>query len=226
QGAAEDYAVEHYALVIWNHGAGWSGVSSDDNTKHKLDLPEVREALEGICGALKKQGKDRIDVLDFDACLMATLEVAYELKDTVDFLVSSQETEPGDGMPYDDYLAWLDTYPEASALSLSKAMVDTYVKSYAPQGSQTEQERGLYGAETNSAIRLARVTELRAGLESVAEILQGKDDLLGDVAEEIITETRTFGRLVDIQDFLRKVCEHEKADSKLKDASKRVTDLI
>jgi hypothetical protein len=77
--AVENYPAEHYCLVIWNHGAGWAGVSMDENTHHGMDLPDVRSALESICGALDKQGKKKVDIVDFDACLMATLEVAYEL---------------------------------------------------------------------------------------------------------------------------------------------------
>src|SRR5262249_11793918 len=134
--AVENFPAEHYALVIWDHGGGWVGASYDEGTHHQLDLPDLRVATEGICDALKKQGKQKLDVLDFDACLMATLEVACELDDTVDFLASSQETEPGDGMAYGEYLKWLDTYPEAPPASLAKAMVETYVKSYAPGGVQ------------------------------------------------------------------------------------------
>ena len=137
--AVEKYPAEHYALVIWNHGAGWAGVSSDDNTQHGMDLPDVRWALEKICEKTKAQGKDKLDLVDFDACLMATLEVAYELKDTTDFLVASQETEPGAGMQYTDYLRWIATYPESPAASFAKNLVETYVKSYAPEGSQAAQ---------------------------------------------------------------------------------------
>src|SRR5258706_129148 len=201
--AAETFPAEHYALVIWNHGAGWAGVSADENTHHTLEMPDVRVALEGICDALKKQGHPggKIDVLDFDACLMATLEVAYELRDVVDYLASSQETEPGDGMAYDEYLRWLDTYPEAPPASLAKAMVETYVKSYAPGGVQTEGDRWSSG-ETKSAIRLARTADLRKALDEVAKLLDPKPDLLGEVAEQSRKETRHFGDLSDIQDFL------------------------
>ena len=62
--------------------------------------------------------------------------IANELRDTVDYLASSQETEPGDGMAYGEYLRWLNTYPEAPPASLAKAMVETYVKAYAPGGVQ------------------------------------------------------------------------------------------
>jgi hypothetical protein len=229
--AAENFPAEHYALVIWNHGAGWAGVSADENTHHTLEMPDVRVALEGICDALKKQGHPggKIDVLDFDACLMATLEVAYELRDVVDYLASSQETEPGDGMAYDEYLKWLDTYPEAPPASLAKAMVETYVKSYAP-GGVDEGDRWSSG-ETKSAIRLARTADLRKALDEVAKLLDPKPDLLGEVAEQILKDTRRFGDLVDIQDFLAKVVAREKksagkVDPALQAACEKVTDLI
>jgi hypothetical protein len=225
--AAEAFPAEHYLLIIWNHGAGWSGVSYDDNTHHGMDLPEVREALEGICSTLKKQGKDRIDILDFDACLMATMEVGYELKDTVDYLVASQETEPGDGNPYADMLKWLTQYPESPGPAVAKAIVETYIRSYAPNGSQAENsDQFWYGSETKSAIRLAKMPELRAEVENVAKLLVKKPDLLGDVAEEIVKDSRKFGRLVDIQDFLAKVQVREKADAELKAAIEKVNDLI
>jgi hypothetical protein len=224
--AADKYPAEHYALVVWNHGAGWAGVSSDDNTHHGMDLPDVRWALEKICERLKTQGKDKIDLLDFDACLMATLEVGYELKDTVEYLVASQETEPGAGMQYTDYLKWLATYPEAPAGAFAKNLVETYVKSYAPEGSQAPKERWS-GGETKSAIRLSKVAELRTAVEAVAKLLIAKPDLLGEVADEIVRDTRHYmGRLVDLHDFFAKVLERNKGDKELAAAVERANELI
>ena len=224
--AVEKYPADHYALVIWNHGAGWSGVSSDDNTHHGMDLPDVRWALEKICEKTKAQGKDKIDLVDFDACLMATLEVAYELAETTDFLVASQETEPGAGMQYTDYLKWITTYPESPSSSFAKNLVETYVKSYAPEGSQAGKER-WNGGETKSSIRSARVGELKAAVEDVAKILLLKPDLLGEVAEEIVRDTRKYmGRLVDIHDFFTKLVERDKSDKNLAAAVERALELV
>ncbi len=221
--AIEHYPAEHYALVIWNHGAGWSGVSYDDNTHHGMDMPEVRTALEEICATL---GDDRrIDILDFDACLMATLEVGYELKDTVDFLLASQALEPGDGMPYDDYLKWLVTYPSAPPVSFAKAMVDSYVHSYAPKGSQVEGDNSAF-FETKSAVRLSRMAELRDAVNRVAELLLARPALLGEVTEQVMSDVRRFGRLVDIHDFFTKLAKHQKQDEELKKAVEAVVDLI
>lgn len=223
--AVDNFPADHYALVIWNHGAGWSGVSYDDNTHHGMDMPDVRQACEKICEALKKQNKEKIDVLDFDACLMATLEVAFELKDTVDYLAASQEVEPGEGMQYADYLKWLATYPEASAPSLAKAMVETYVKSYAPGGSQTSKDFWA-GGETKSAIRCSQAPALKNAVEDVAKLLLAKSDLLGDLADQIVRDSRRFGRLVDIHDFFQKVADHYKNDQPLKEAVAKVKELI
>ena len=223
--AIENFPAENYALVIWNHGAGWSGVSADENTHHTLEMRDVRVALESIQQSLHAQGKSKLDVLDFDACLMATLEVAYELRDTVDFLASSQETEPGDGMAYGEYLRWLNTYPEAPPASLAKAMVETYVRAYAPGGVQVEGDFWS-GSETKSALRLSKIAELKAAVEEVAKLLHGKKELLGEVADQIVKETRAFGNLVDLQDFLAKVVAREKGDVALKAAAERVIDLL
>lgn len=217
------YPAEHYALVIWNHGAGWSGVSYDDNTHRGMDLPEVRSAMEEICKDLDEG--QRIDILDFDACLMATLEVGYELKDTVDYLLASQALEPGDGMPYDDYLKWLVTYPYAPPVSFAKAMVDSYVKSYAPQGSQTYGGRSAF-FETKSAVRLDRIDELRTAVDEVATLILERPNLMADMAEYVMHDTRRFGRLVDIHDFFSKLAEHDKKDAALKEAVDKVIDLI
>jgi hypothetical protein len=224
--AVEKYPAEHYALVIWNHGGGWSGVSSDDNTHHGMDLPDVRWALEKICEKTKSQGKDKIDLVDFDACLMATIEVAYELAETTDFLVASQETEPGAGMQYTDYLKWITTYPESPSSSFAKNLVETYVKSYAPEGSQAGKDR-WNGGETKSSIRSARVADLKAAVEDVAKILLLKPDLLGEVAEEIVRDTRKYmGRQVDLHDFFAKLVERDKADKNLAAAVERALELV
>jgi len=65
-------------------------------------MPMLRKGLEAMNVAVAQQrGISRspvplIDILNFDACLMSTLEVAYEVKDVAKFLVGSQFLEPGE----------------------------------------------------------------------------------------------------------------------------------
>ena len=53
--------------------------------------PRLSYALSQIKDVLGQ----KIDLVGMDACLMAMVEVAYEIKDYVNILVASQETEPG-----------------------------------------------------------------------------------------------------------------------------------
>jgi hypothetical protein len=90
------FPAEHYAVLIGDHGGGWQGAIIDETSSDFMTLPEIRESFEI---AQKETGK-KVDVIGFDACLMATGEVAYELKDVADYLVASQEVEGGHGWNY------------------------------------------------------------------------------------------------------------------------------
>ena len=42
----------------------------------------------------------RLEFVGFDACLMGTVETAYAIKNNVDYLIASEEIEPGTGWNY------------------------------------------------------------------------------------------------------------------------------
>ena len=60
-------------------------------------------SLPDLAGAVRTAGV-HLDVINFDACLMAMYEVAYEFLGLTDYMVFSEEVEPGDGDPYDTIL--------------------------------------------------------------------------------------------------------------------------
>lgn len=85
--ARENFPAQHYYLAIANHGRGTSGISWDDtNSRDYLTVSELRTALQQATNS----GQWKIDVLHYDACLMALLENAYQVKDYANFLVASQ----------------------------------------------------------------------------------------------------------------------------------------
>ncbi len=132
---AQNYPAKHYAVGIWNHGGGWVGVSYDDNPNAHLTTPQVRQALEGFTAYLNQtqrgfRSSRKVDLVNFDACLMSTLEVAYELKDVADYLVASQYNEPGEGENYTTYLGPLVQKPTMTPRELAEIMVYQYVKVY------------------------------------------------------------------------------------------------
>jgi hypothetical protein len=91
---------DHVALILNDHGGGFTGAISDDTQGGFMSTPQIKQAL---ADAEKVTGK-KIDILGFDACLMAAAEVAHEVKDQAHFLLASEETEGGPGWTYNEML--------------------------------------------------------------------------------------------------------------------------
>jgi hypothetical protein len=89
------FASDRNGLVIWNHGASWPGAAVDETSGDTLlDLVGIREA---VADGLARAGIDRLDLIGFDACLMATYEVAANVAPVAHTLLASEELEPGHG---------------------------------------------------------------------------------------------------------------------------------
>jgi len=163
--ATINYPAKKYLLVIWNHGGGFRSLNlakdiawDDTNGGNKITMPELEDALSDINTQMGK----KIDIVGMDACLMAMTEVAYQIKDYADILVTSEETEPNDGWPYDTILAQLVSNPLMSPKQLAVDIVDKYIFSY-PSYNVTQ-----------SAIDLSYMDDLAGQLSNLAQTI--KDD--------------------------------------------------
>lgn len=128
QWAKQNYPGQKYALDLWNHGGGFKeleqaklrGIAWDDtNNNDYLTMPELRTAL-------TNSGIAKIDLVGADACLMAQLEVAYELKDRSSIFVASEQTIPNEGWPYTPIINSLDP-GTTTAVQLGQAIANSYV---------------------------------------------------------------------------------------------------
>lgn len=83
---------DNYSLIFWDHGAGsLNGVCFDENFDNdSLTLNEITSALKN----------DKYDFIGFDACLMASYETCLNLKNNTDYLIFSEDLEPGKGWDY------------------------------------------------------------------------------------------------------------------------------
>jgi len=99
----------------------------DDESKDFLDNMEMKNVL---TEAAKLLPEKKFDILGFDACLMNTIEVAFQLKNIARIIVGSEETEPNAGWPYDKLLGALAAKPKMTPGDFSKIIVDSYIESY------------------------------------------------------------------------------------------------
>ena len=124
---------DRYMLVLWDHGGGWYGVCWDESSIREEDNRTDRLTVHEFANAIKAAEDStgiHLDVIGFDACLMAMMEVAYECRDLADYMVASVTGIPFDGWAYDLFLDDLVANPSMSVLELCNHIVDGYVEYY------------------------------------------------------------------------------------------------
>jgi len=114
-----NYPADRYALIFWDHGGGsLSGYGYDQYYSGSMTLDKINKALhDGGCV---------FDFIGFDACLMATMETAIVTEQYADYLIASEETEPGCGWYYTNWVTALSNNPSISTVELGKIIVDDF----------------------------------------------------------------------------------------------------
>ncbi len=213
--AKKKYPAKKYMLVIWNHGTGWEkgmkttitkGVSYDEATGNHINTPQL-----GL--AMKEIGK--VDVINFDACLMQMIEVSYEIKDYATYIVASEEVEPVDGDSYDGYLTKLAANPTMGPLELSKAVVNAYYEYYSQKGQGT----------TKSVIRAEKLNDLLSSVNNFAYTLSE----LGD--KNLIKNAASQAQKFEISDnkdlyHFAKLISSNTSNQQLKEKAQNLMDVI
>lgn len=97
---------DSYGLILGSHGTGWMKGTSvptkafGDDNGYSIDIPD-------LAGVLKNSFAEKLDFVLFDACMMATAEVGYELKEATSHCIASVMETPVYGFPYDQILPYL-----------------------------------------------------------------------------------------------------------------------
>lgn len=162
-----NYPANRQTLIFWDHGGGSiTGYGYDEKYKNagSMDLSEINDAL--------KQTGQHFDWIGFDACLMATYETAQMCSNYADYLIASEETEPGIGWYHTTWVNELGKNTSIPTLELGQIIVDSFV---------SECNRVCGGQKTTlSVIDLAefqtnvpeKMTEFA---KSATELIQGED---------------------------------------------------
>ena len=159
-------------------------IAYDDSAKDFLDNKELSKVVERTAAAAGHP----VDILGLDACLMAMVELAYEMRDHAGVVVGSQQLEPGDGWPYNKVARAIAAKPSITARDLASQIVRDYVASY------TDDEVTQSAVDTRAVGTLARVTS-----ELAAALLAG----LGDpVLYRAIDRSVKLAQRFDTKDFV------------------------
>ncbi len=232
----DNFPADHYFIVIWDHGLGFERsifsrqsrdlLEDDNGTSGPVSLMSVPDFALALDNVSKTLGK-RIDIVGIDACLMNMLEVAYQIRNSTDILIGSENVEPYDGWPYDEIILDiendLETNDEVDPQIIAKQVVDDYKGYYDPSYQPTQ-----------SAIDLLKIDNLTASVDELAKsLLENWDN------ETIVTTVKSISNNVqrfyvsdddysyaDLGDLVKLIYQNDNMTSDIKQAALSVLDNL
>ena len=154
------YPAERTLLVLWDHGGGPNrGIGADPFTRNALSLDGMRDALAQVT---REAGK-KLALIGFDACLMGSAEVAQALAPYADYMIASQELEPGSGQDWKALLSHLVRSPTDETAAFGRTMVDAYIAKQLAENPLAE--------ATLSLVDLGRIGGVTAALADIGATL-------------------------------------------------------
>lgn len=153
---AENVAKRHENITEFVEEIREKGINPKRTQRFVYDSEGFREAFSKVYKA--DSNNPPFDIIGYDACLMASVEVADSLNGYGRYLAASEELENGEGWNHTAWLGELAAHPEMNAAQVGKEMVDSYVEYYANQSIQLE----WYGVDnmcTFSLVALKQNTE-------------------------------------------------------------------
>ena len=215
--AQKAWPAAHYGLILWSHGSGFLPIGYYVDPKEKAAGEPVMQ-VEDPYADLVKAGDDvksfaedhgtEMDIIElknvlsrshydyiiFDACLMANVEVAHELRFCTDYLLFSPTEILSDGFPYKSMLQPILTQqPEAAMLSIAYSYMSHY--------------RALSGVYQSATITLVKTQGMSALASACKPIFQNHREQILTLDRSGVQPYFRFNKhwFYDLDDFVGQV---------------------
>ena len=176
--ATQTYACKNLGLILDSHGNGNEGLQGDNGD---ISMADFKTHIES---GLKNSGHDKIDFLQFDACLMAQNGVLETTQSLARHVVASAEPE---GVTADSAAA--DNI-NLEALLKNPKMTPSQLADYC-----VEQAKNIEGFDTMAHFDMEKYKSFRDSLDEFGEGLSKlwKNDDYRAVLQQIIKDTFEYG---------------------------------
>lgn len=199
------YPSKKFLLILWNHGNGVldepkpaeRGIFYNYATQTYLTNELLEQTLRTITTTITHS---KIDILGMDACLMASLEVAYQIRDYANLFIASENVEPAPGWDYSGFLKDLVQNPNRSSTLLARSIVNTY---WSFKGNQKIHC-------TLSCIKLKEIDAFVSSFNNLILMMQKYGIKHRDLIHKIVIKARSGSiefeeKYIDLKSFLKKV---------------------
>ncbi len=243
----DNFPADHYFIVIWDHGLGFESTKSlnrdlllDETNNDIMSVPAFASTMDNISYILGK----KIDILGIDACLMNMVEVAYQIRNSTNVLVGSENSEPDFGWPYHRILKYLVDNPKSQLQQISSEVVKDYVNfvnlvennssltlSFC---SSVKNFRNPLVKPTQSAIDLLKIDNLTASVNELAKSLlkNWNNRIIVTTVNSVLDNVQRFKvsdddySYADLGDLVKLIYQNDNMTSDIKQAALSVLDNL
>lgn len=186
------FPANEYGLFLWSHGTGWLPQGQYSKSFGEENGSEI-EIVD-----LVKAFPYKLSFVVFDACLMGCVEVAYQMRDSVDYVIASPAEILSNGFPYANIMKHLFKTP-ADYVSVAEEYYNHY-------NSMSGQSRSA----TISVVKTAELENLAAETKKVFDKYRGNIPLL---KYDSVQGYYRFNKywFYDFGDFIKKIAGEEDA---------------
>ena len=215
---------KEYGLYIGSHGKGWipkdSGSTSGGSSTYSTFSAEYLESIwtpapgaimvrhigdtaltqidtTELAGAIKSTNV-HLDYIIFDACYMANVESAYDLKDVTDYILASPCEIIANGMPYNDILPIMSS--NSSLLERLNSSAKTFVDYYKIN------REGAYSSACSAVIDCRTLDALAEVTKRVNQSLNRIDPNIVQAYDGISISKNPTHIFFDFEDYVIKSC--------------------
>lgn len=196
---------DSYGLVLWSHASGWQEDGIDEKAEKARPLSygsDFGEKMNVTTLASVLEGKE-FDYVYFDCCYMSTIEVAYELRHAVRYVIGSPSELPVDGTRYDLNMRHMIN---GSEQALVKAAANTYAH-YSSLPSAIDRTC------TMAVIRTDRLDELAEATSAIYDVTPLPHP--GDQVTNYRSRYSRQGKSIDFGEYVSALAVASKVDAAL-----------
>lgn len=178
---ANEYPADRYGFIFWDHGGGTIGGYGGD------ELYDQNMSNEQVAEGFKKAGV-HFDFIGYDCCLMSTLEIANSLSSYADYLIASEETEPGSGWYYTNFLNLIENDPGVPMKEIGKQIINDY-------------NSDEYTEDTETTLALVDLSQIPSVVDSLNKYLANASGFLRNNGYEKVARARSNVRSYGENDY-------------------------
>ncbi len=187
------FPAQEYGLFLWSHGTGWLPQGHYNSKSFGSE-----EGLEIEIQDLVNAFPYKLSFVVFDACLMGGIEVAYQMKDSVDYVISSPAEVLANGFPYKDIMKHIYKTP-TDIEAVAREYFDFY--------------NGQPGQMRSATISLVKTKELEKVAQAAKTVFDNYRDSIKNLSFSSVQQYYRYGKhwFFDFGDFMVQLAGAEQA---------------